>query len=309
MNKYSYEEINVCYQANGTLLSLPVHKFEGEPGEVFGISASIHGDEIIGVEIARRVVELLKQESTIHGTIKVMPVVNALGFEQVNRCTPIDCGNLNRVFPGSPDGMITERVAHAFLEEFVGTLNHYLDLHSGGREPIVDYVYIQNDEAMSRAFGSHILYRPTTDYVGSVNIYAKQKGVHCMTVEIGGLAVREQDIQRGVDGVMNVLRHKGMIDGKPFEPKDQVVVTYIAHVDPHHGGLMVPGLSIDDLGTIVEGKVVLARIYNPKTLELLEEIRAPYDRNLIILCRPTVNRAFPGDFSFMIGDLETAEKN
>ena len=236
-----------------------------------------------------------------------MTVVNTLSFEQVDRNTPVNKSNLNRVFPGNPKGMLTERIAHTFLEEFVGSLDDYLDLHSGGREPLVDYVYIQNDEAMSRAFGSKILYRPEHDYVGSVSIYAKAKGVNCMTVEVGGLAVREADVQQGVAGVLNVLRHKGMINGEAEQRADQIVVTHIEHVNPRQGGLMVPGLSIEDLGTVIEGPVVLARIYNPKTLELLEEVRAPYDRNLIILLRPSVNRAFPGDFSFMIGDLSTAE--
>lgn len=57
----------------------------------------------------------------------------------------------------------------------------------------------------------------------------------------------------------------------------------------------------------MEGHVTLAKIYNPKTLELLEEIKAPYERNLMILLRPTVNRAFPGDFSFMIADADALE--
>jgi len=61
------------------------------------------------------------------------------------------------------------------------------------------------------------------------------------------------------------------------------------------------------MNTIVEGKVTLGKIYNPMTLELLEEIKAPYDRNLIILMRGSVNTILPGDFSFMIGDLSTAE--
>lgn len=306
MAKYSYKEIEVCYLANGNMLSLPLHTFEGGAGPVVGLSAAIHGDEIIGVEILRRVVDILKKEQ-ITGTVKIMPVVNPLGFEDVNRCTPIDRNNLNRVFPGSAKGMVTDRIAHTFLEEFVYTLDALCDLHSGGKEPMVDYVYIQNDEAMSRAFGSKVLYRAGADYYGSVSIYAKEKGVACMTVEIGGLAIREEDVKRGVEGVLNVLKHKGVLKGDVPKRNDQIVVTHIEHVNPQHGGLMVPGLSISDLGQILEGPVVLGRVYNPKTLELLEEITAPYDKNLIILCRPSVNRVFPGDFSFMIGEMATAE--
>ncbi|MDO4312122.1 MAG: succinylglutamate desuccinylase/aspartoacylase family protein [Eubacteriales bacterium] len=304
---YSYEELDVCYLANGTKYSIPIHKFEG-PGsdKVVGVGAAIHGDEIIGVEIARRVVEFLKTQE-VHGTIKICSVAHSLSFEQVDRNSPIDGLNLNRVFPGSEDGFLTERIANVYLEKFVGTLDAYLDVHSGGREPIVEYCYILNDEAMSRAFGSKILYRPTDDYPGNVNNFAKEKGVRSMVAEIGGLAVRERDVQRGVDGVLSVLRHEGVIDGEEIKRDDQVVCDYIAHIDPHEGGLMVPGLDISKLGEIVEGHVTLAKIYNPKTLELLEEIKAPYERNLMILLRPTVNRAFPGDFSFMIADADALE--
>lgn len=305
--KYTYEELKVCHMANGTELSLPVHRFEG-PGsdKVFGVGAAIHGDEIITVEIARRVVEFLKTQE-VHGTVKVCSTAHPIAFEQVDRNSPIDGLNLNRVFPGNPNGFTTDRVAHTYLEEFVGTLDAYLDVHSGGREPIVEYCYILNDEAMSRAFGSKILYRPTDDYPGNVNNFAREKGVRTMVAEIGGLAVRERDVQRGVEGVINVLRHEGMIDGEETRRDDQVVVDYIAHIDPHEGGLMVPGLDISALGQVVEGHVTLAKIYNPKTLELLEELKAPYERNLMILLRPTVNRAFPGDFSFMIADADAVE--
>ncbi len=306
--KYTYEELKVCYLANGSELSLPVHKFEG-PGsdKVVGIGSAIHGDEIIGVEIARRVVEFLKTQE-VHGTVKLCSCVHPLAFEQVDRNSPIDGLNLNRVFPGKPDGFTTDRVAYTYFEEFICTLDAYIDVHSGGREPIVEYTYIINDEAMSRAFGSKILYRPHDNYPGNVNSYAAMRGIRTMTAEIGGLVVRERDIQRGVEGVLNVLRHEGMIDGEVIHRDDQVVTEHIEHVNPHHGGLMVPGLDIDKLGEVVEGHVTLAKIYNPKTLELLEEIKAPYERNLMILLRPTVNRAFTGDFSFMIADADALQK-
>lgn len=306
--KYTYNELEVCYLANGTKMTLPVHQFQGgDSKKVFGIGAAIHGDEIITVEIARRVVEFLKTQE-VNGTIKVCSVVHNISFEQVDRNSPIDGLNLNRVFPGSPNGFLTERVAYTYMEEFIATLDAYLDVHSGGREPIVEYCYILNDEAMSRAFGSKILYRPVTDYPGNVNNFARERGVRSMVAEIGGLAVRERDIMRGVEGCLSVLRHEGMIPGEEIRRGDQVVCDHIEHVNPHHGGLMVPCLDISQLGEIVEGHVTMAKIYNPKTLELLEEIKAPYERNLMILLRPTVNRAFPGDFSFMIADADALEK-
>lgn len=307
--KYTYEPLDVCYLANGDMLTLPIHKFQGgDSDKVVGVGAAIHGDEIITVEIARRVVEFLKTQE-VNGTVKVCTTAHPIAFEQVDRNSPIDGLNLNRVFPGSPDGFLTERVANTYFENFVCTLDAYLDLHAAGREPMVEYCYVLNDEGMSRAFGSKILYHPHTDYPGNVNTFAQARGVRTMVAEIGGLAVRERDVQRGFDGVISVLRHEGVIPGEEIHRDDQVLTEHIEHVNPHHGGLMVPCLEMDKLTEIVEGKgVVMAKIYNPKTLELLEEIKTPYERNMMILLRPTVNRAFPGDFSFMICDADAVKK-
>ena len=307
---YTYEELDVCYLANGMKMTLPVHKFRGAGSDkVLGIGACIHGDEIITVEVARRIVEFLKTQE-VHGTVKICPMVHSLAFEQEDRNSPIDGLNLNRVFPGKENGFLTERIAHTYLEEFVGTLDAFVDVHAGGDAlPLVEYCYILNDEAMSRAFGSKILYRPTDDYPGNVNNFAREKGVRSMVAECGGLLVRECDIQRCVEGCISVMCHEGMIDGDEICRDDQLVCTYIAHVDPHQGGLMVPCLKESDLGGVVEGRGrVIARIYNPKTLELLEELKTPYERNLMILLRANVNRALPGDFSFMIADADSLEE-
>ncbi len=302
--QYCYEELDVCYLANGSKYTLPVHTFVGQgQNKTIAVGAALHGDEIITIEIARRLVEFLKT-SNVYGTVKICPVVHSLAFEQVDRNSPIDGLNLNRVFPGQPNGFLTERIAYTYFEEFVGTADAFLDLHSGGREPIVEYTYVLNDEGMSRAFGSKILYKPSYDYPGNVNTFAQERGVRSMVAEIGGSAVRERDIERGLEGCINVLRYEGMIDGEMTTRNDQVMVLDIAHVNSHHGGIMVPELDISSLGQIIEGKVTLAKVYNPKTLELLEEIVAPFERNLIILLRPNVNRVFPGDFSFMIADAD-----
>ena len=101
-----------------------------------------------------------------------------------------------------------------------------------------------------------------------------------MVAEIGGLAVRERDVQRGVDGVLSVLRHEGVIDGEEIRRDDQVVCDYIAHIDPHEGGLMVPGLDISKLGEIVEGREICMGCFTGKyPMEPpAEDIRGEFDR-------------------------------
>lgn len=306
MNKTNYYEIPVCYMANGLELKLPVHEIIGSEGPILGISASVHGDETIGVEIVRRVLEELKTKN-IKGTVKIMPVSNPLAFEDASRNTPIDRMNMNRVFPGRYEGTITEIQAKKMADKFLDGLDAYIDVHAGGQDPVVDYVYIYNDEGFSRAFLSKVLYRPKQDYEGTTATYTKPKGILTVTIECGGGPNEESYIIKGVKGIINMLKYKGVIDEYPESREDQIVVTHIEHVNPHHGGLLVPYLKYEQMNTIVKGKITMAKIYNPMTLELIEEIKAPYEENLIILMRGSTNRVLAGDSTFMIGDINSAE--
>mgnify|MGYP004609478221 CR=1 FL=1 len=306
MNNYRYYELPVRYLGSGLQLRLPVHEFTGDEGPTVGITACIHGDECVATEIARRTVEFLKGEENIHGTIKIMPVASPLGFEVGQRNTPVDKTNMNRIFPGNPDGMITDVTAHVIATQFLQNLDTYIDIHSGGQDPVVDYAYVLNDEELSRASLANILYRPVVDYEGTSVTCTKSDKTAAVTLECGGNC--EPYAKKGLKAVVNMLRHKKAIDGEAEKRDDQIMISHIEHVNPHHGGLFVPALTYDAMNTIVEGRVVLGRVYNPMTLELLEEIRAPYDRNYIILMRGNINRIYGGDFSFMIGDLSSEIK-
>lgn len=307
MSNYKYYEIPVCYLTNGMELKLPVHELSGDSGPVIGMTACIHGDETIGVEIARNLVETLKKEE-IHGTVKIMSVASPLAFEAANRNTPVDQVNMNRIFPGRYDGTVTEIQARVIADEFLNGIDAYIDIHAGGQDPVVEYAYVINDEDFSRAFLSKLIYRPVQDYEGTSATYTKPKGIPTVTVECGGGPNEKYYVNRGVEGIMNMLRQKHVIEGEVKTKEDQICISHIEHVNPHHGGLFVPAFTYEKMNTIVEGKVVLGRVYNPMTLELLEEIRAPYEKNFIILMRGNINRIIPGDFTFMIGDLDSEIK-
>ena len=304
---YKYYEIPVCYLPNGLQLKLPIHEFGDGNGPLLGITASIHGDETISVEIARRLVEHLKNEE-VHGTIRIMSVANSLAYGNASRNTPIDGVNLNRVFPGNPNGTTTEVLAHVIYTEFLSKLDLYIDIHAGGQDPVVDYAYVTTDEGFSRSFGSRILYRPVQGYTGTSGSTIQGKGVPTVTIECGGGPNLFKYVDKGFKGVLNMLKYKKLINGEPETPGEQIMITHIAHVHPHQSGVFVPEQSYDSMTGIIKGKQVLGRIYNPMTLELLEEIRAPYEENLMILMRCDYNRILAGDFSFMIGDLSTEVK-
>lgn len=306
--KREYNEIPVTHLSNGAKVTLPLHTIYGkQAGPVLGLSAVIHGDEIIGAEILRRVYARLNEEE-LSGTVLIMPVANPLAFESMTRNTPLDMNNLNRVFPGDPQGWVTDQMAHAIVTNFLDKIDAYIDLHAGGAVPIVDYVYIQNDEALSRAFNFPVLYRPAHPYEGTTATYTSAKGIPSVTVEVGGGPNYEQAVERGVEGIFNCMRHLKMLPGEVVPAPKQVVMTEIQIIRPTQGGLMVPGFDFSAVGSVIEGKQVLSRTYNPQTFEELEVIHTPFERNLVILMRGNLHKVNPGDYGFMIGNLDTAEE-
>ena len=113
-----------------TSLSMPVKVICGRrAGPVLFVSAAIHGDELNGVEIIRR---LLKRKSlqSIRGTLLAVPVVNVHGFLHQSRYLP-DRRDLNRSFPGSAKGSIAARLANTFLKQIVTKADYGIDLHTG----------------------------------------------------------------------------------------------------------------------------------------------------------------------------------
>ena len=113
-----------------TPLSLPVHVIRGaKDGPRLFVSAAIHGDELNGTEIIRR---LLKQPvlKRIRGTLVAVPIVNIYGLLHHSRYLP-DRRDLNRSFPGSDKGSLAARLAHIFMTEIVDNCTHGIDLHTG----------------------------------------------------------------------------------------------------------------------------------------------------------------------------------
>jgi uncharacterized protein len=113
-------------------VDLPVRVLHGRvDGPVMFVSAALHGDEIIGVEIIRRLL-LWPALRQLRGTLLAVPVVNTLAFLQHSRYLP-DRRDLNRSFPGSESGSLAARVAHLFLREIVGRAQYGIDLHTGAQ--------------------------------------------------------------------------------------------------------------------------------------------------------------------------------
>ncbi len=123
-------QIPLGRRVTGSELSLPVEVVNGrEPGPRLFLCAAVHGDEINGVEIIRRILRKRLTQG-LRGTLIAVPVVNLLGFTGLTRYLP-DRRDLNRSFPGSPSGSVASRLAHVFVREIVENATHGIDFHTG----------------------------------------------------------------------------------------------------------------------------------------------------------------------------------
>ena len=298
-----FEQIPVTTLASGYKLALPLHRITGaKPGLTLGLLALIHGDEPLPNAIIRQVLSQL-DPSQLKGTLLALPVANPLAYEALSRNTPLDMTNLNRVFPGSPKGVLTEQIAHAIVTHYVPQLDYLIDMHSGGIFPTVDYVYLSKvDPDLAFAFGFDILY-DAPGYTGDLGNTTEERKIPTIVAEIGGGSlVDDLYIERGIRGVFNVMKQVGMLPGRPELPAQQTVVREMAIIGPRTGGVLYPEVKLDQLGHVVPGGSVLGRVISPYTFEELEVITAPFDKNFMILLRGAITRVNPGDYAYMVAD-------
>lgn len=208
-------DVRVASMYDYTELSLSVQVVHGEkPGPVLFICAAIHGDEINGVEIIRRLIKK-RVLNEVRGTLLLIPVVNIFGFNNKSRYFP-DRRDLNRVFPGSKTGSLASQFAHVFMKEIVSKSSYGIDLHTGGlhRDNLPQVRASLDDRKtaeLARSFGVPVIVNSSLRD-GSLREAARKKGVTTLVFE-GGEALRHSDetIRIGVQGCLNVMQKIGMI--------------------------------------------------------------------------------------------------
>jgi hypothetical protein len=198
-----------------TGITLPVHVIHGrKDGPALFLSGAVHGDEINGVEIIRRILKN-KAVNSISGTLLAVPVVNIYGFINKTRYLP-DRRDLNRSFPGSGTGSLAARMAHVFLREIVARCTYGIDLHTAAihRDNLPHLRALMDDpetRRIARAFSMPVVLN-TRIGEGTLRKAAEQTGVTVIVYEAGeALRFDEASIRGGVKGVISVMREIGML--------------------------------------------------------------------------------------------------
>jgi hypothetical protein len=205
-----------------------------KPGPVLFVNAGVHGGEYPAVEAVIRLGKTLDPKK-ISGTVILMPVLNLPAFRtRMPFVCPIDNVNPNRVFPGDPSGSYSEQMTHALINEFVVYADAYVDLHGGDiPEALVPFVICRSEAGLTdskagdvaarskeiaMAFGlPYVLTvsKPVQPSTGqSSYAAAAEKGIPSILAEAGDVGqLQEEAVELLVNGVVNVMRHSGMIAG------------------------------------------------------------------------------------------------
>lgn len=291
----------------GESISMPVHVVCGRrSGPVLFVSAAVHGDELNGVEVVRR---LLKRRAlkSMRGTLLAVPVVNVHGFLDQSRYLP-DRRDLNRSFPGSRKGSIAARMAWTFVNEIFAKSNYGIDLHTGAlNRSNLPQIRANLDDPktleFAKAFGVPVIVNANIRD-GSLRGCAADRGMPVLIYEAGeALRFDELSIRAGVLGTLRAMRHIGML---PPVGRSSAVTPVIA--------ASTSWVRSPDSG-IVSRKVELgARVTQGQRLAMVgsplgdEEttVTAPFDG--IVIARSNLPLAHEGDALFNIAAFKSVAR-
>jgi hypothetical protein len=250
----------------GIYVDTPVLVVNGvEPGPTLCLTAAMHGDELNGIETVRRVLYNL-DAGKLKGAVIGVPIVNLQGFHAGSRYLT-DRRDLNRYFPGDPDGSSASRLAYSFFHEVIAHCDALVDLHTGSfyrtnlpqlRGDLRNPRVVQ----LTKGFGSTVVVH-SEGTAGTLRRAAVEVGIPAVTLEAGGPSVLSEDaVSHSVKAIRTLLNHLGMTTrfslwGDP-EPVYYNSVWERAPV----GGIVFSRVS---LGQTVKRGDVLGTVTNPIT--------------------------------------------
>jgi len=300
-------DLPVSVLSDHTPITLSAQVIHGKrPGKTVFVTAGVHGDEVIGVEIVRR---LLGQPAlnSLRGTLIVVPIVNTYGFLIHSRYLP-DRRDLNRCFPGSASGSLAARLAHLLMDQIVSRCDFGIDLHSAAANRTnLPQVRIspKNPETLrlARVFGAPVILTSKLRD-GSLRLAAKDAGVDVLLYEAGeGLRFDEFSVRAGVSGILRVLHDLDMIPSKGVSRarRRPLLCDTSTWLRSPQGGLL---RTFKSEGDVVNRGDVLAMVSDPfGTVQT--EVIAPNEG--IIVGRATLPVVNEGDALFHLAAISSVD--
>jgi predicted deacylase len=288
-------------------MNMPVYVLHGrKSGPRLFVSAAIHGDEIIGVEIIRRLLNL-KALRRLRGTLIAVPVVNVFGFIENSRYSP-DRRDLNRFFPGSETGSLTSQLAETFMKKVVAHCTHGIDIHTGANHrfnlpQIRGWLEDPETRRLALAFGAPVILNANLRD-GSLRQAVLEKEIPMLLYEAGEvLRFDEMSIRAGMRGIVSVMSSIGMLPGKsvkksPIEPKIALSARWIRAAS---SGILHSRVT---LGTMVAEGEKIGEIVDPFGEDGIDVV-APVSG--IIIARLNLPLVHKGDALFHIAIFDDSQ--
>jgi len=281
-------------------VDVPIIAVNGaQSGPRVTVTAGVHGAEYVGIEGARRLGTSL-DPAEVQGSVVVVPVMNTTAFFTRSIYTSgLDNNNINREFPGDPNGEPAQRLAYWLFQNIIKPSDYFVDMHGGDMiEALVPFaIYLQTgnetvDETarqMADAYGIEIVIRGATP--GSAYGAAAQAGIPAIIAEIGGQGVWDEAlVTEHAEGARRVLRHLGVVPGGEPAPTQHRSLTEFPWLRSNHDGLLHPFVG---LGDRVEKGQPVARVTDYFGRELEQHTAPETGEVLFLVTSLAINQGDP----------------
>lgn len=306
-NEVKWKDIAISSTSAYGTCSLKIGAF-GKGTPCATIIAGVHGDEgPWGALVIKYLLDSIESDEII-GSLKIVPVANPLAMESDSRVSPLDNLDLNRVFPGDPNGSHTYRLAAAIVEHSLTGADYVYDLHGGGSWCVNAFGFsFSGSEDMVSSINPPFIV-DATEKQGTLSGYSKKKGSKVTAIEMGGRCSHENEwAERIADGIKASLIDLGIICGeRPRQtdllPPRKVGPTTVLRSD--EGGIFIPVIKEDVVGTVIKKGTTLGKVVDPVTMDGIQEFVAPFEETAVLLLRPHISVVEGGAMIYVLAPLK-----
>ncbi len=278
----------------------------GDANPLALITAGVHGDEGPWGALAIRKLLQNTPSTALSGTLRIVTVANPLAMQADARNAPLDTLDLNRSFPGNVNGSHTERLAATLTTQALEGAEVVIDLHGGGSWCVNAFAFeMPGGEDLTAAFGAPFTVS-APDRTVTLTGYAKSRGARVVAVEMGGRSALEDAwAGRIANGLRRALITAGVLDAEIINPAGKSIpVGDTTVLRPSRGGVFIPGLREEAVGTIVPHDTLLGTLIDPVTQAVIEHYRAPFAQTALLLLRPHIYQLEGGAMTYVVAEPE-----